>query len=93
MRFCVVPNCNNKWKACKRGVSSHKIPAEHNRRREWLDSMQLKEPLKGNCICSDHFDKCCFLVDLQAELGFKQSKRLLKLDAVPILQVLQINSF
>ena len=30
MRFCVVPNYNNKWKACKSGVSSHKIPSEHN---------------------------------------------------------------
>ena len=60
-----------------------KIPAEHNRRRVRPGSMQLKESLKGNCICSDHF-KCCFLVDLLAELGFKQSKRLLKFDAVPI---------
>ena len=33
MRFCVVLNCNNIWKACKSGVSSHKIPAEHNRHR------------------------------------------------------------
>ena len=34
-------------------------------------------------MCSEHFTEECFIVDMQAAMGFKKTKRSLTKDAVP----------
>ncbi|CAL1671755.1 unnamed protein product [Lasius platythorax] len=89
MSFCVVFKCKNRHNkknmeqlkvesALNRKISFHLFPKNMERRKKWLQALQLVkyEPLKSAAVCSAHFK------DTDYELN---TNRKLKRDAVPHL--------
>ena len=83
VNYC-VPGCVN-YSAKSNGISYHKIPQDNQRRKAWLQRIRRANmpPLENSYVCSEHFSKDSFKVNLRAEITGQKYKRRLKEDAVP----------
>ena len=83
VNYC-VPGCVN-YSAKSNGISYHKIPQDNQRRKAWLQRIMRANmpPLENSYVCSEHFSKDSFKVNLRAEITGQKYKRRLKEDAVP----------
>ena len=87
MVYCIAYDCSNK-DADKKGLSFFRLPRDHKLRVTWFKKLRLVDPPNTDNVrvCSEHFTEECFLVDMQAAMGFKKTKkRSLTKDAVPTL--------
>ena len=85
---CVVAGCSN---TTKDGVSLHLFPKDENTRRLWKTKVKLTRanwsgPSESSVICSAHFRDDDFVESLHSQFGI-QKKRLLKIGAVPTIQL------
>ena len=86
MVYCIAYDCSNK-DADKKGLSFFRLPKDHKHRLTWFRNLRLVDPPNTDNVrvCSEHFTEECFVVDMQAAMGFKRAKRSLTKDAVPTL--------
>ena len=88
VKTCVAAGCN---KSNSDGVSLHKFPRDKTLRKKWIDQVKRHrdkwEPTDYSVLCSNHFEKSCFMPDrvLMQSLGMGKKKPCLKPDAVPTL--------
>ena len=74
--------------ADKKGLSFFRFPKDHKLRLTWFKKLRLVDPPNTDNIrvCSEHFTEECFIIDVQAAMGFKKTKkRSLTKDAAPTL--------
>ena len=87
MVYCVAYDCSNK-DADKKGFIFFRLPRDHTLRLTWFKKLRLVDPPNNDNVrvCSEHFTEECFVVDMQAAMGFsRRQKRSLAKDAVPTL--------
>ncbi len=76
MVYCIAYDCSNK-DADKKGLSFFRLPKDHKLRLTWFKMLRLVDPPNTDNVrvCSDHFTEEGFIVDMQAAMGFKKSKK------------------
>ena len=76
MVYCIMYDCSNK-DADKKGLSLFRLPKDHNLRLTWFKKLRLVDPPNTDNIpvCSEHFTEECLVVDIQAAMGFKKTKK------------------
>ena len=92
VKTCVAAGCSN---TNKDGVSLHKFPQDRAQdrtlRKKWIDQVKRHrdkwEPTDYSVLCSQHFEKSCFMPSpaLMLSLGVGKKKPFLKPDAVPTI--------
>ena len=63
--------------ADKKGLSFFRLPKDHKLRLTWLKKLRLVDPPNTDNVrlCSEHFTEECFIVDMQAAMGFNKTKK------------------
>ena len=61
----------------KKGLSFFRLPKDHKLRLTWFKQLRLVDPPNTDNVrvCSEHFTEECFVVDMQAAMGFKKTKK------------------
>ena len=91
MPCCVAFGCRNRpSKNC--GISFHSFPPKGPQRKKWVrycEREDFKEARKASKLCSKHFNKEQFAVDLEflAQYGYENAHARLKPDAVPDIPI------
>ena len=67
----------SKKNADKKGLSFVRFPKDHKLRLTWFKKLRLVDPPNTDNIrvCSEHFTEECFIIDVQAAIGFKKTKK------------------
>ena len=76
MVYCITYDCSNK-DADKKGVSFFRLPKDHKLRLTWFKKLRLVDPPNTDNVrvCGEQFTEECFVVDMQAAMGFKKTKK------------------
>jgi len=84
MVHCCVPGCTN-FSTKTTNISYHKIPTDPHRQKAWISRLRRENlpPSKYCYVCSEHFEKECFELDLVEQLTGEKRKKKLKADALP----------
>lgn len=84
MVHCCVPKCTN-YSAKTKSVSYHIIPRDSKLQKAWIARLRRDNlpPLENCYVCSDHFEKDCFDLDLREKVTGERGKRRLKPDSIP----------
>ena len=74
MVYCITYDCSNK-DADKKGVSFFRLPKDHKLRLTWFMKLRLVDPPNTDNVrvCSEQLTEECFVVDMQAAMGFKKT--------------------
>ena len=87
MPYCIAFGCDNSTDQRCSGISFHRLPLKDPRHlKQWLAALKLVDPPIADVnarVCSQHFERRCFLTRMQETLTGKPCKRLLSPDAVP----------
>ena len=76
MVYYITYDCSNK-DADKKGLSFFRLPKDHKLRLTWFKKLRLVDPPNTDNVRvrSGHFTEECFIVDMQAAMGFKKTKK------------------
>ena len=76
MVYSITYDCLKK-DADKKGLSFFRFPKDHKLRLTWFKKLRLVDPPNTDNIrvCSEHFTEECFIIDVQAAMGFKKTKK------------------
>ena len=76
MVYCITYDCSNK-DADKKGVNFFRLPKDHKLRLTWFKKLRLVDPPNTDNVrvWSEQFTEECFVVDMQAAMGFKKTKK------------------
>ena len=71
MVYYITYDCSNK-DADKKGLSFFRLPKDHKLRLTWFKKLRLVDPPNTDNVRvrSEHFTEECFIVDMQAAMGF-----------------------
>ena len=76
MVYCITYDCSNK-DADKKGLSFFRLPKDHKLRLTWFKKLRLVDPPNTDNVrvCSEQFTEECFVIDMQAAMGFKKTTK------------------
>lgn len=89
MPICAVSTCTTTHRTADKNVTMYKFPKDYNYARIWVRSCMKKDSFntKSAFICSLHFSAEAYQRDINHDLLGLASKRTLRKDAVPTLQL------